>query len=250
MEQGIIQSVKSDSLTISVCIATYNGEKYIRNQIDSIISQLTADDEIVISDDGSSDKTVDIIEKIKTENNNMTILLVRGPQMGFSSNFGNAIKHSSKDIIVFSDQDDIWHPEKIKIIRDAFQRDRSISTLLHSMATFHDNKLDDTNELVITYHKGVIRNFIKSSYWGCCMAVKRDFADSFMPLREYCVGHDQLFGLLSERFGKTIFISKKLIWHRLHNKNTSNPRTIKEMIVFRWNLAKDYLYALRMRNSR
>ena len=232
----------SNALTISVCVATYNGEKYIREQLDSILATLNDGDEIIVSDDGSSDRTMEILRAYEKD---YPVRVVKGPHDGFSSNFGNAIAHAGGDIIVFSDQDDIWAEEKLRVIREAFQ-DEHLTTVLHDMATFRNDTLKDTGEIPITYHSGVMRNFIKSSYWGCCMAVRRDFVKRFHPFRPHCVGHDQLIGLMSEAYGKTTYIGRKLIWHRLHQTNTSNRRTIKQMIDFRIELRKDYRFAKKL----
>ena len=229
----------SNGLSISVCIATYNGEKYIQEQLETIFPLLIEGDEVIISDDGSTDNTIDILNEYRKS---YPIYLVNGPQEGFSSNFGNAVLHAKNDIIVFSDQDDIWAENKLNLIREAFEDDK-LTTLLHNMATFRDHTLIDTEEIAIQYHPGVLRNFIKSCYWGCCMAVRREFVQRFLPFRKCCVGHDQLIGLMSEKFGKTAYINQKLIWHRLHQTNTSNHRTVKQMIDFRIELQKDYRYA-------
>ena len=228
-----------NNLNVSVCMATYNGEVYIEEQINSILSAMETGDELIISDDGSSDGTIDIVNKYR---NNYPIRIVKGPQDGFSSNFGNAISYASKDLIAFSDQDDIWEANKLNVIREAFC-DTQLTTVLHNMATFRNEVLKDTAEIPIVYHPGVLRNFIKSSYWGCCMAVRRDFVQRFLPFRTHCVGHDQLIGLMSEKYGKTAFINQKLIWHRLHQTNTSNRRTVRQMIDFRIELLKDYKFA-------
>lgn len=75
------------------------------------------------------------------------------------------------------------------------------------------------------------------------MAVRANFVKKFVPFRDNCVGHDQLVGLMSEKYGKTLFLDKPLIWHRLHSNYTSNRRTVRQMIQFRLQLRKDYLFA-------
>ena len=95
---------------ISVCIATYNGEKYIKEQLDSILPQLKKLDEIIISDDKSKDKTLKIIKTL----NDSRIKIFTNPKKGLISNFENAITKSSGDYIFLSDQDDIWHENKIQ----------------------------------------------------------------------------------------------------------------------------------------
>lgn len=230
-------------LSVSVCLASYNGEKYLKQQLDSILQQVRDGDEIIVSDDGSTDGTLKLLKDYQKKYDNIRV--VKGPKDGFSSNFGNAILHANHDIIVFSDQDDIWCNNKIDLICEAFS-DSMVTTILHTMFTFRDDKLKDTSEIHISYHSGVLRNFVKSCYWGCCMAVRRDFVRRFLPFRKHCAGHDQLIGLMSEKYGKVVFLDQPLIWHRLHVTNTSKPKTLKQMIGFRIALRKDYLFAKNM----
>ena len=96
---------------ISVCMATYNGQEYVKEQIDSILCQLGKDDELVISDDHSVDQTQHIIEtytdpRIRFYENELA--------KGVTHNFENSLKKSKGDIIFLSDQDDVWYPNKIK----------------------------------------------------------------------------------------------------------------------------------------
>ena len=228
-------------LSVSVCLASYNGERYLEQQLDSILQQVRDGDEIIVSDDGSTDGTLALLRDYQENYDNIRV--VKGPKDGFSSNFGNAIQYANNDIIVFSDQDDIWCNNKIDLIREAFS-DPKVTTILHTMFTFRDNKLKDTSEISISYHSGVLRNFVKSCYWGCCMAVRREFVRRFLPFRKHCAGHDQLIGLMSEKYGKVVFLDQPLIWHRLHITNTSKPKTFKQMIDFRIELRKDYLFAI------
>ena len=224
----------------SVCIATYNGEKYIKQQIESIQKQLNEQDEIIVSDDGSKDNTLQIVSSMQKKDSRIKI--VKGPQKGFSCNFENAVKYATGDIILFSDQDDIWELDKVKEIERVFVENPKCTTILHTMSTF-DEKSEDTGVITVGYKVGVLKNYIRSSYWGCCMAVKRNFLKKFMPFREYCVGHDQLTGLMSEKYGETIFLNKKLLKHRLHSKNTSFTLPLNKKIKFRIELLKDFLYA-------
>lgn len=225
----------------SVCIATYNGEKYIEQQMESIVSQLTDRDEIVVSDDGSKDNTIELVENFRKKYSNITV--VDGPKKGFSCNFENAVKNASRDIIVFSDQDDIWENNKISKIDEVFTKNKDATTILHTMSTFRANE-EEKHELPISYHKGVLRNLVMSSYWGCCMAVKREFLVRFLPFREYCIGHDQLTGLMTEKYGKNIFIDEDLLKHRLHDSNTSTSVTLSlyQKIKFRLDMLREYLF--------
>lgn len=221
-------------------MATYNGEKYIEEQIDSIMRQISAEDEVIISDDGSKDNTVLIIERMKEKY--PQIMFVEGPRKGYSCNFGNAMKYATGDIVLISDQDDIWHEKKVEYIKDTFAQNPTCTTVMHKMNTFRKGNDSITNEIEVGYRGGMLRNWIKSCYWGCCMGVKREFIESFLPFRDYCVGYDQLIGLISEKYGKTVFINEKLIFHRLHEENTSGRLPFLMKIKFRIDLLKDYRF--------
>lgn len=225
--------------TYSVCVATYNGEKYIEEQLVSIFKQLTDKDEIVVSDDGSKDGTLAVVESLKQQYPNIKI--VKGPQKGFSCNFENAVKNASCDIILFSDQDDIWKDDKVEKINAVFEKEADCTTVLHTMSTFRAGE-EEGHEFPISYHSGVFSNWLMSSYWGCCMAVKREFLLKFLPFREYCVGHDQLTGLMTEKYGKAYFLDEDLLMHRLHDSNTSFTQPFAKKIKFRLDMLKDYFY--------
>lgn len=95
---------------ISVCVATYNGEKYLQEQLDSILIQLAPDDELIISDDFSTDKTRSILDSYRAD---PRIKLLEGPQKGIIKNFEHAINQASGDLIFLADQDDVWLPDKV-----------------------------------------------------------------------------------------------------------------------------------------
>ena len=99
---------------ISIAMAAFNGEKYIREQLESFGTQTVPPNEVVISDDDSSDKTVEIIEAFKARAKFEVNLLQNEDRIGYIANFANAISQCTGDIIFISDQDDVWFPEKIQ----------------------------------------------------------------------------------------------------------------------------------------
>lgn len=96
---------------ISVCIATYNGERFIHRQIETILPQLSADDEIIVSDDGSSDATIQVVEAFQSPQ--IKIVHNQG-RHGYTANYEHALSYAKGDIIIFADQDDEWEPNKVK----------------------------------------------------------------------------------------------------------------------------------------
>jgi hypothetical protein len=104
---------------ISVCIATYNGEKYIKEQILSILAQLSTKDEIIISDDGSTDHTITKILEISSP---IIKIVYNQNEHGYTANFENALKNAKGNFIFLSDQDDIWEPNKVACCMEHFKK--------------------------------------------------------------------------------------------------------------------------------
>ena len=119
---------------ISVAMATFNGEKYIKEQIETILENLSDNDELVISDDGSTDNTLDII----SDYNDSRIKLISGPKKGIKKNFENAINNCEGDYIFLSDQDDIWNSNKIEEVMKVFHEK-------NVMLVIHDAKIVDSD---------------------------------------------------------------------------------------------------------
>ncbi len=205
-------------MKVSVCMATYNGEKYIKKQIDSIVFQLSENDEIIISDDSSSDRTIEIIKgyidsRIKVYENNK----FKNPIY----NFENAIKHSTGDIIILSDQDDIWKYNKVDVIKKYLNNYDCVLHNAELVNQFEEGLNKNLFELNKS-KKGIIRNIIKNSYVGCCMAFKKEILKKALPFPRNLPMHDSWLGLISEIYGKVIFLEESLIQYRRHDKNLSS----------------------------
>ena len=123
-------------MKISVAMAYYNGGTYIEEQMDSILSQLGNQDEVIVSVDGASDGSEPIL--LNMEKKDCRIQVIKGPGKGVVKNFENAIRHCTGDIIYLSDQDDIWKPDKVKKVNAAFDN-------LEVKAILHDAEITDEN---------------------------------------------------------------------------------------------------------
>ena len=105
-------------MKISVAMAYYNGGMYIEEQMDTILTQLGEQDEVIVSVDGASDGSKPLLLKMAEEDKRIHV--IKGPGKGVVKNFENAIRHCSGEIIYLSDQDDIWKPDKVKKVNEAF----------------------------------------------------------------------------------------------------------------------------------
>lgn len=205
---------------ISVCVAAFNGEKYIEEQILSVLRNLDSQDEIIISDDGSSDRTRRIVDDLAEKDRRIRI--IDGPRKGLIKNFENAIVHSKGDIIFLCDQDDVWKDNKVKTVLDIFGN--TDCTLVMHDACIVDANLRISGCSFFEFKKckkGYWRNLIKNSYIGCCMAFKRSILDYAIPFPDNIPMHDQWIGLLSERVGKVEFCNEQLLLYRRHSNNAS-----------------------------
>ncbi len=228
-------------MKVSVCMATYNGEKYIKEQLHSILIQLSDSDEIIISDDSSIDNTVKII---KSFNDDRIKLYENNTFKNPIYNFENAIKKSSGELIILSDQDDIWNNNKVEVIKKKIENYVCLNhnaELINQFSEDLGKNLFDLNKS----KKGIVRNIIKNSYVGCCMAFRREVLKKALPFPNNIPMHDSWIGLISEIYGEVIFLNESLIKYRRHESNLSSTGLksekkitlkIRERIILMYNL--------------
>jgi len=207
---------------ISVAMATYNGEKYIREQLESILKQLNEDDEIIISDDGSTDNTINIIKSFEDKR----IKIFDGPRNGVKQNFANAIYNCTGKYIFLSDQDDIWCDNKVNIVLKNFEKEKCMC-IVHDCIVFDSSNDDVIYDSFYKYRNsgsGIIKNIWKNTYIGCCMTIDARMKNTILPIPNDIEMHDQWIGLLCEKEGKSLFINDKLINYRRHNDNVTNMK--------------------------
>lgn len=208
---------------ISVCLATYNGEKYIREQLNSILPQLDVNDEIIISDDHSKDNTINVVNDL---NDKRIKIFTNEKENGYSKNFENAINKSSGDIIFICDQDDVWLDIKVKTMVKAL----SIAPLAIHDALIVDGELDLINDShfdLYNVEKGFFKNFLKTRYVGACMAFKREILEKALPLPENqtLCAYDYWLTLIAEYYYKVELVRQPLIKYRRHLGNASTGGT-------------------------
>lgn len=217
-------------MNISIVMATYNGEKYIKEQIESILPQMLESDELIISDDGSSDATLEIVkEYVDTR-----IQILNGPRQGVVKNFEQAFKKAQNEIILICDQDDIWRRDKLPVIRLYMKEHPNIEVVAHD-AYIMNNRKGDSKETIFAKRNvkhGFYKNIIKSTYYGCCMAVRKEYLLKLLPF-EKDILYDQYIGICAEIDKKTEFVDKKLIYHRENGENWSKKQNMIDRVKIR-----------------
>jgi glycosyltransferase involved in cell wall biosynthesis len=202
---------------ISVCIATYNGEKYIRQQLESILLQLSTDDEVVISDDSSSDSTVAIIEEFR---DSRIVLLKNNIFRSPIYNMENALKGTRGNYIFMSDQDDIWMNNRIKTTLDVFMRtDANLVICCCDVIDKNGNTVRHSYFKSENPVKGFLWNLYKNPYLGCCMAFDKKMLQLSLPFPPKLAMHDIWIGNLAKYYGKVVYENKSLVKYRRHENN-------------------------------
>ena len=225
---------------ISVCIATYNGAHSIKEQLTSILSQLGPEDEVIVSDDGSTDRTLEIVRNLSSP----IVKIVEGPATGsLIDNFEHALKHASGDYIFLSDQDDKWLPNKVSIAMEHFTQGYNC---IISDCIVTDQSWNVTSpSFYQTLGKRNSRWFnllVRNAYLGCCMAFDRSVLNRSLPFPPNIPMHDIWIGNVASFTGKVAFIDDKLILFRRHDSNNSStasrsPYKWQDKLRFRWQTA-------------
>ncbi|MGX7244033.1 glycosyltransferase family 2 protein [Enterococcus quebecensis] len=210
---------------ISVCIATYNGETYLREQLDSILLQLGAEDELIISDDGSGDGTIDIINSYAVEDSR--IRFFNGPGKGVIANFEFAIAQSQGEFIFLADQDDVWLSEKVQTTLNFFENHPKIDLVISDLVIV-DEHLEPIEASYFDYRKvklGFLHNIVKNKYIGAGMAFRSNLKAKILPIPADVPMHDMWIGLIAAYKNKSGLIPQQLTLYRRHDNNASEIKT-------------------------
>ncbi len=219
---------------ISVCMATYNGEKYIEEQVKSILPQLGEEDELIVSDDGSTDSTLKILESFKDNRikifNHSRNLKNSHPFYPTTRNFENALLQAKGDYIFLSDQDDVWLPNKVKTMLPRMKEDN----LVISDAWIVNDKLEIQGRLskYVPFKKGFLKNLYRSTTQGCICSFTKKIKEYILPFPEGIVIHDFWIRLLVELKFNTVYVEEPLIYYRRHSGSISDLKKSKNSVFF------------------
>ncbi|MDN2452930.1 glycosyltransferase family 2 protein [Lactobacillus sp. UCMA15818] len=214
---------------ISVAMTTYNGEKYLRDQIQSILSQTYPVDEIIICDDGSKDNTINIINEFK---DNQIKLVVNNQNLGYVKNFEQAIASTRGDYVFLADQDDIWVPEKVEKMLTVM-KDKKCSLLCSNFELIDSKNRSIENKeeynipsfvekkhryslSVVSFNRLLLGNVVQ----GCTYCFDQKVREKYLAVNNQEVFHDWQLMLIAAYIGEVLFYDQSLIQYRLHEKNT------------------------------
>ena len=222
---------------ISVAMATYNGEKHILQQLQSIKDQTRSVNEVVICDDGSKDRTVEIIERYIKKNKLQIWTVIKNQEnLGYSKNFFKSVSLCNGDFIFLSDQDDVWAEDKVEKMVSFMEKDQSVFALSTNYtvvdkegALHHKVQRQKSNrELAVQELVG------SSSIKGCTMCIRKKL-DTLIPHEDISLGlqlgHDWYYNFLASLIGKNVALADYLFFYREHGENISLQRNNRKTVL-------------------
>jgi hypothetical protein len=220
-------------MKISVCLATYNGEKFIIRQLDSVLNQIGENDEVIVVDDCSKDRTTSLIKETYGQR---VQVIVNENNLGAMKSFEKALSLAKGDILFLCDQDDIWMDVKVKKVMDEFEK-RTADLVVHD-AQVVDGNLDLMDSSWNRYNRndvnqGLVGNVIKNAFTGAMMAFRKELVPLILPLPTSIEMHDQWIAIVAMLHKKRIVtIDEPLMQYVRHGGNVTGmrKRTITEKL--------------------
>ena len=229
---------------IDILLATYNGSKYLHEQLDSILSQSYGNINVIIRDDGSSDNTVMIIKEYEQKDNRVKLLSDNLGNLGFVRNFEKLMKNSTSEYLMFSDQDDIWYNNKVetsyKRIKAIEEKNgKSCPILVHTNSKIM-NYETRTKSLFISdcaKNSSFENSFFNFFVQGSTMLINGSLKREALPFSKEVYLHDRYLHLIAEFIGIRAYIDTPTMDYRQHSNNEIGSRgtnIIKRLISSRY----------------
>jgi glycosyltransferase involved in cell wall biosynthesis len=239
--------MQTEQPQVSVAMATYNGERHVRSQLESILRQLALTDEVIVVDDASTDRTRAVV----TEIGDARVQLHGNERnLGVLASFERALSLTRGRCVFLSDQDDLWLDDKRQTLVGALERSSRVMLAIGD-ATVIDSEGRPTETSFMRLRGGFRGSFlatlVKNRYLGCAMAFRRELLSYALPIPRDVPMHDMWLGALAACVGKVVFIDRPLTQYRRHGGNVSpdRPQRIVTMLRWRWRLLKNVLLRLR-----
>lgn len=198
---------------ISVIMPVYKGDKNIRQQLLSVLSQLSYNDEVIVSDDRPGGITERMVKSIAASDSR--VIWVEGKNKGATANMVNAIRHSKGDKIFFCDCKDVWLPDKVKRVMEAFEEGADM--VVHN-AYITDEELEITHYSFfqkVGRDKSPVKNIFRNTFHMSCMAIDRKLLKKIMPIPRSVYNCSQWIGIIGSVYGKVGYIDIPVMYLRV-----------------------------------
>lgn len=213
-------------MSVDILMATFNGEKYIKNQILSLLQQTYSNWTLYIRDDGSTDKTLAIIDEFALVDSRIKRVESSDDKLGPAINFLTLLEYSSASYAIFCDQDDIWFEKKLEVLINFAENNfvESAPCLVYADAhAYSDSEGIIISQSISHLHASNLEEFLffNSGYQGCSILFNRCLVDMARSYKAAVYMHDDIVSLLAHLFGKVFFIPKSLMLYRQHLNNVT-----------------------------
>jgi glycosyltransferase involved in cell wall biosynthesis len=200
-------------------MATYNGERFIAAQLESLAAQTLAPTELVVCDDGSSDGTVAIVEAFARKAPFEVRLIRNEKNLGYIRNFEKALSLCTGEVVFLSDQDDVWFPEKIDHVLAVFAAEQAAAVLNDQIIADGELRSSGQSKLANIRQAGLSDDVMIT---GCCTAINASLKALCLPFPESIPAHDIWIGRMAVLLGVRRVLDEPLQLYRRHGDNTSN----------------------------
>lgn len=225
---------KQMKVRVSVAMAVYNGEEYLREQVQSIMHQIGKNDELVISVDPSTDRSKVLALEFAQVDSRVSV--IDGPGCGVIKNFESALKAVSGEYIFLADQDDVWKDDKLSICLERLCQENVIAVVHNAVVA--DEALNVVKDSFFegSFESGAWKNIIRNQYIGCCMAFKAKLLKYALPFPNHIPMHDQWLGILANKLGGVMYCDKPLLYYRRHKKNVTGKKRSNIIKKIKWRI--------------
>ena len=216
-------------MKVSVCMATYNGEKFIVAQMMSILEQLSSDDEIIVLDDVSTDQTVEILRGL----NDARIKIFHNEKnLGHVLSFSKVVSLANHEIVMMADQDDIWLEGRVELLKDALLSNNACLVTSNTAFMNANGQSISFEEAGVVkgveskksnhYFGNILSIFVGDvNYCGCAMAFRKELNEVIVPIPSYVESHDLWIAMAANIMKSNVHLDENTMSRRIHGENAS-----------------------------
>lgn len=230
------------NISVDILLPTYNGEKYIKDQIESILNQSHSNLKLIIRDDGSKDNTIDIIKDFRSKDDRVILIEDHDGNLGLVKSIEKLLTISDAEIVFFSDQDDYWMRNKIELFIQHYDTPE-LPVLIHSNCYVTDSELNIKGSFLqnISGNKGLKDSLFNYFVQGSSSMINKKLKDYLLPFPDDVYVHDRYFHIISEIVGKRIYMNTPTMYYRQHGGNLIGSGSLLQKIKRNLKLKDFYL---------
>lgn len=223
--------------TVDILLPAYNGEQFLKEQIESVLSQSYPEIRLYIRDDGSTDGTGELLRAFAASDKRVTLVEEPAGNLGLIKSIECLLSHSESRYIMFCDQDDVWCPNKVMemlnaMLKQELKSEPGVPIMVHSDCFITDHRLNIRGRLLgnLPARSGLRHALFTYMVQGASMMINLALKEVILPFNGYVYLHDRYIHLVSEITGKRVYLDYPLMYSRQHNYNFLKERSFLHKI--------------------